>query len=306
MFWVTVAWGGFIALPSQHNIWNFPNVERIWPRTRLTADTHPHVTCPTPWTRQKLRMVCSKDPANLWVYSQFAPWMTWTHGLFSLLWLAWIPTFFTWTPTLAIENRIYLIYNISYNKVLFQRITFVGVARWDWICRMHGCDIFQVKVPGLTAERGPLSSALLDFATSAREEVRFLLRHFLRHLWLVVASGNSVYVLLLGFNTLSRRGAMEDFKFQDWLQACAWCSRLSPYLSPCCFFPRELYTARSLRWCILFGVHGGAIVLSGPAFCQRFPKPGAGSQNRDATVYNLGCLKTIQNESTQPQSNAQA
>ncbi len=98
---------------------------------------------------------------------------------------------------------------------------------------------------------------------------------------------------------------MEDFKFQDWLQACAWCSRLSPYLSPCCFFPCELHIARSLRWRILFGVYGGAIVLSGPTFCQRFPKPGTGSQDRDATVYNSGCLKTIQpNPSQTPRHNS--
>ena len=47
------------------------------------------------------------------------------------------------------------------------------------------------------------------------------------------------------------------------------------------------------------------IVLSGPTFCQRFPKPGTGSQDRDATVYNSGCLKTIQpNPSQTPRHNS--
>ena len=171
---------------------------------------------------------------------------------------------------------------------------------------MYCCDIFQSARPHHWARAIKLSIAGFRHQCQRRGAI------FVADRWMMAFQYCDLQIATLclcvfyrwGSTTPSRRGAMEDFKFQDRLQACDWCSSLSPYLSPCCFFPVNyinhlLHVVYIGAFCLESTVvHLSFVILSGflsgPAFCQRFPKPGAGSQDRDTKVHNLGCLKTVQ------------
>lgn len=199
--------GGLLALPSHHNIaetfpmYNGFGHEQDWeltPTPMSPVQLHEHVKSHV-WFVQKTWPIYELD------------------GLFSLLWLARMPKLFTWTPTLAIENRIYLICKFLFPKALKDH--FCGCCT----VRLNLQDVLLWYFPKCQASplseghwaqhcwiSQPVPEKRCDFCGDG------LVNDGLSVLWLILANCNAVSlcVLLLGFNN------SEDFKFQDRLQAC--------------------------------------------------------------------------------------
>ena len=176
----------------------------------------------------------------------------------------------------------------------------MGVAWWDWICRMYYCDIFQNARPHHWARAIKLSIAGFRHQCQRRGAIFVAMDRWMMAFQYCDSSLQIATLCLCAFycwgSTTPRiSNFMTDFRLVTSAVVCLP-TCLSVVLFPLNGILHILYVG---AFCLESTLVQQSLLilsdfLSGPAFRQRFPKPGAGSQDRDTKVYSLGCLKTIQ------------